>query len=568
MSSSKAIDRWGVVLVTMLVSVVTLLTGCKEEEDLDDSILIMITLEEDAVALDGKLEKLEFKVAYELPGGTGPLYIMDEAVSGIQESVSGRSLLDSPFRMLVKKNPEMATDTIKVVVLGLIGGEIHAYGQLSQPDVQRFIEGEIVSRTIALKRSNPEDPPFEQTDTGCLKDRDGRIIMGSLEDKDCDGFKKDEDCDDKDPTVYPEAPSLCDGKDNNCDSICDDHIFDIDGDGYTSCFEVDGVEKGTQILEDGSCAGPPTKDMWDCNVEDPTINPGAEEECNGRDDNCNGFCDEGFDVDGDGWNTCGSWRGATEGDDNKECHQPDEWWEDCNDDDHEVNPGVVDDVCDGFDSSCGHNHNAHFSFEPCYTSENQSGEIACYRGQRTCIDADGVGWSDCDVTTDSVRVPAQMCEFYEECLVDAPEDPMSCVQNKINYEMITCDVYGDQASEPPEVAICVDNPRYHLPNHENGANVCTWYLYAPPATTSGWEIYLYAENYEGDFNNIIESCGGVVLFALPYADDWTIPPAEIGLALEKNGIVTNYRVEISFTSFLCSDLAEESGGMSCNPEFP
>lgn len=574
MSFSKTIDRWGVFFVTVLMSVVMSYAGCKEEEDLDTSILLMITLDEDAleentVALDGKLEKLEFKVAYELHGNTGPLYIMDGAISGIQESVSGRSLLDSPFRMLVKKNPEMATDTIKVVVLGLIGGEINAYGELSDPDVQRFIEGEIVSRTIKLKRSNPGNPPYEFTDTGCLKDREGRIIMGSLEDKDCDGFKKEEDCDDKDPTVYPGAPPLCDGKDNNCDGECDDFVFDLDGDGYTSCFEVDGVEKGTQILEGGACAGPPTKDMWDCNDDDPTINPGAEEKCNGKDDNCNGLCDEGFDADDDGWNICGSWRGEPEEDRGKECHEPNvEEWGDCDDDNPEVNPGVIDDVCDGFDRSCGHGNQVHESVEQCYTfGGNQTGDIVCYRGQRSCIDAVGVGWFECDVTNDPARVPEQACDVYEECLNDYPEDPLPCVQNWMNPEMITCDVYGDQASQLQGPELCVESPHFSLPGYGGEATACTWYLYAPPLTTSGWEIYLGLEGDELN-SNIIESCDGVLLYAVPYVSDWNIPPAEIGLALEKNDNSTYYRVKIFLKPEDCDGNDQPTGGMSCTPEFP
>jgi len=57
------------------------------------------------------------------------------------------------------------------------------------------------------------------------------------EDADGDGISScDGDCDDADATVYPGAPELCDGLDNDCDPKTDEKV-DQDGDGYLSCGE-------------------------------------------------------------------------------------------------------------------------------------------------------------------------------------------------------------------------------------------------------------------------------------------------------------------------------------------
>jgi len=130
-------------------------------------------------------------------------------------------------------------------------------------------------------------------------------------------------CDAKEP-----SPDACDGLDNNCDGETDEQFPDTDGDGIKDCMETDKDDDGILDSEDNCVAvknpgqgdfdldgsgdacdadddDDQVGDELDCQPFDSAVFPGAEEVCNGKDDNCNFEPDEGFnDNDSDGLADC------------------------------------------------------------------------------------------------------------------------------------------------------------------------------------------------------------------------------------------------------------------------
>ena len=144
-----------------------------------------------------------------------------------------------------------------------------------------------------------------------------------------------DDCDDTDSTVYPTAPDLCDGLDNDCDGSLESIESDLDGDGYVECaFDPNGWD------------GPAVTGELDCDDSDPTIYPTATELCDGQDNDCDSAVGIGeTDDDGDGFVECtvdsDGWDGdtITGGDD-------------CDDADASIYPGAPEVAYDAIDQDC------------------------------------------------------------------------------------------------------------------------------------------------------------------------------------------------------------------------
>ncbi len=142
---------------------------------------------------------------------------------------------------------------------------------------------------------------------GCTVDTDGDGDCDDVDDDDDgDGFADTVDCGPLNEDQFPGAPELCNGEDDDCDTVVPADELDADGDTVTEC-------------------------EGDCDDTDPAVFPTAAEVCDGVDQDCDGDISDETDDDLDGQAEC-------EGD--------------CDDAQYLVWDGFPSDFCDGFDNDC------------------------------------------------------------------------------------------------------------------------------------------------------------------------------------------------------------------------
>lgn len=104
----------------------------------------------------------------------------------------------------------------------------------------------------------------------------------------------------------------------------------------------------------------------DCDDDDGGVYPGAEETCDGVDEDCDGDTDEGIDEDDDGYEGC---------------------YEDCDDGDDSVHPGADDEPENGIDEDC----DGQDAEEPDSTWRASSGDGTTGRARRASCETSGAG---------------------------------------------------------------------------------------------------------------------------------------------------------------------------------
>ena len=269
-------------------------------------------------------------------------------------------------------------------------------------------------------------------------DNDG---VGDLCDADADGDGEDgtkyggDDCDDTNKAIYSTAAEICNGFDDNCDGVVD---TDADGNG-TWYADADGDGFGAENDTTEECTKPSgyVDNSDDCDDNNGSVNPDAEETCSNGDADCSGTAGDNaidkttyyLDSDSDSFGNpqvtetaCTPSTGYVE--DNT----------DCDDSGASINPDAPE-LCNDVDDDCNNS-----------IDDNPTDPSTFF------TDADGDGYGDVDAA------------------VDACEQPDGTVTDDTD-----CDD-NDSGVNPGEDEVCDGDDEDCDGTADNDVQVFTWYL--------------------------------------------------------------------------------------------
>ena len=199
------------------------------------------------------------------------------------------------------------------------------------------------------------------------------------------------DCDDTNDQMGPQMLEICDGFDNDCDTVIPASEIDTDGDGYIICSPDPSVPLLAGLVGGG-----------DCDETNGNVNPGMPEIADGIDNDCDTSTASPGEVDGDGDGYCpaSTCLGTA---------LPD----DCDDGNASVNPGVTTELCDGIDDDCDG-----------LVGDGTGGQVDEF-------DDDGDGWTVCDPSGGSVVLDC--LEHSSEILAAFPSYPVDSAGDAVNW---------------------------------------------------------------------------------------------------------------------------------------
>jgi hypothetical protein len=250
--------------------------------------------------------------------------------------------------------------------------------------------------------------------------------------------KSGDDCNDAAATVNPGSTEICDNLDNNCNSVVDDGCDD-DNDNY--------CEAGLTITGTPATC---TAGGNDCNDNQSTINPAAQENCStSYDDNCDGSTDAlnavgcknfFYDGDGDGYGVTGNFQcrcaasgkyAATVGGD-------------CDDLDPTKNSGGAAETCDGIDNNCNGTTDEGCDVDKdgyCDAAKTVTSNAAC---PKTTVNTSTYKGNDCDDTNNKVNPGAvEACDAIDNNCVSGIDE--LCNKDGDAY----CDINKPTVGTPP-----------------------------------------------------------------------------------------------------------------------
>ncbi len=326
----------------------------------------------------------------------------------------------------------------------------------------------------------------------------------AVTDIDCEqpsGYVEDAtDCEDADASIYPGADEYCDGHDDDCDGTVDEDdaldaatwYLDGDGDGYglddtttVACSQPSGYAEYGGDCDDADTAYNPGASETDCtdpsdyNCDgssaytdadgdgyaacdecddgDASTYPGAEEYCDGHDDDCDGDIDEDDALDASTWyldSDSDGYGDATSTD--IACDQPTGFVSDqtdCDDDDAAQHPGAPE-YCNAEDDDCDGDVDEDDAFDVLTWYADSDGD-SYGDSATTDIDCDQPSGyvaddSDCD-DADAAQYPGadEYCNTEDDdCDGDVDED--DAVDAATWYADSDGDSYGDPATSDVE----------------------------------------------------------------------------------------------------------------------